>query len=84
MTDFLIYTKGYCPYCTMAKDLLTQNNLSFEEKDIEFNEKNFEEFQIKTNNARTVPQIFDIRNENQIIHIGGYDNLKKKFDIEEI
>ena len=34
MTAITIYTKGWCPYCSAAKDLLREKGMSFDEIDI--------------------------------------------------
>ena len=89
MAEFLIYTIPTCPYCLQAKDLLNRKNLSFEE--ILFEERTrdesirkLEELFKKTKGMKTFPQIFDIREAGSEKHIGGYDDLKKKFDNNEI
>ena len=88
MADFIIYTIPICPYCIRAKDLLARNNFSFEEitfdeRDSEESVRKLEDLFKKTNGTKTFPQIFDIRNNNEM-HIGGYTNLQKKFDGGEI
>lgn len=73
MATVQIYTTTVCPYCVQAKMLLKN-------KGVEFNEINMqtvsaEERQAlaeKTNNYRTVPQIFI-----GDTFIGGYDQLAK-------
>ena len=34
MSKVTIYTSNTCPYCTMAKDYLTEKNIEFEEKNV--------------------------------------------------
>jgi glutaredoxin 3 len=88
MTDFLIYTIPHCPFCIKAKDLLTRKNFSFKEilfknRDDEESLKAIEKLFQKTNGMRTFPQIFDLRNKQEK-HIGGFTDLKAKFDKNEI
>ncbi len=67
----IIYTLTYCPYCTKAKKLLNQKNISYEEIIVDnYNERQRLELQAKANGQRTLPQIF-IDDK----HIGGCDDL---------
>jgi len=65
-----IYSGGYCPYCRRAKALLQQKGAPFTEYDVQADPKHREEMMARTNNARTIPQIF-INGQ----HIGGCDDL---------
>lgn len=38
----IIYTTQWCPYCKQAKQLLTQNNIAFTERDIEQGDKSID------------------------------------------
>lgn len=68
----IIWSKPNCPYCVKAKALLTNNNISFEERVIG-EEWTKEQLLEHVPNARTVPQIY-LNNE----YVGGYDDLQKK------
>jgi glutaredoxin 3 len=70
MKKITIYTTSICPYCTKAKSLLDSKNLSYEEINIEDDERLREEMMQKSSNRRTVPQIF-IGDH----HVGGCDDL---------
>ena len=70
MIEIVIYTTGYCPYCTHAKNLLARKNLPYHEINIEKDDKIREEM-VQKSQRKTVPQIF-INSH----HIGGYDDLK--------
>ena len=59
-----------CPYCTKAKELLEQKNLSFNELYIGDDFKIMEEMLDRAGGKRTVPQIFI-----NDFHVGGYDDL---------
>lgn len=64
-----MYTKGYCPYCHAAKDLLGQKQVAYEEISIDGNATLREEM-IRRAGRHTVPQIF-IGDH----HVGGFDDL---------
>jgi glutaredoxin 3 len=70
MPDITIYTKGWCPYCSAAKELLLQKGAAFTEISIEGNPQARQEMLERTGGRTTVPQIF-IGTE----HVGGCDDL---------
>ena len=70
MTNVVIYTKDYCPYCTKAKQLLTIKKQDFEEFDVTNDTSLQQEMIKKAGGAKTVPQIF-INGK----HVGGCDDL---------
>src|SRR3989344_9328152 len=77
MKKIKVYTKGYCPYCTMAKNLLTKRGLPYEEIALDPNDPHFQETMealIQRSGMRTVPQIF-VEEAGLERLIGGYDNL---------
>ena len=72
-----IYTTSDCEYCKLLKTLLNDCGLSYEEID----KDEAEMLRIKSNPSlstvkpfETVPQLFSIKNENDIEHLGSYDN----------
>lgn len=69
MHTVIIYTKADCPYCVMAKNLLTERRIAFEEIRIDLDPEKRAEME-RLSKQRTVPQIF-------INHqaIGGYTDL---------
>jgi len=69
MNNIIIYSTPSCPYCNMAKHLLTSLELDYEDVDISKNPKDLEEL-IRKTKMQTVPQIF-INDK----FIGGFDNL---------
>lgn len=69
MTKIVMYTKDHCPYCDLAKKLLTARGATFTEIRIDLDEQQRDEM-IRLSNRRTVPQIF-INDQP----IGGYDDL---------
>jgi len=66
MTDIVLYTKDYCPYCKQAKALLRRKGVSFTEYDVLQNPEKLPEMIERSNGGRTVPQIFIGKT-----HIGG-------------
>lgn len=69
MAKVVMYTKDHCPYCKMAKTLLTAKNIAFEEIHVDQDPEKLEEM-MRLSKQRTVPQIFI--NDKPI---GGYDDL---------
>lgn len=69
MAEVLIYTTGYCPYCTRAKALLEQKKVAFQEIRIDLQPQLRDEM-ISKSGRHTVPQIFI---DGQ--PIGGCDDL---------
>jgi glutaredoxin 3 len=69
MKNIVIYSSEHCPYCTWAKKLLQDKNLTFTEIRVDLDEKEREQMMSRSG-RRTVPQIFI---DDQ--HIGGYDDL---------
>lgn len=69
MAKVIVYTKENCPYCRLAKELLSARQVAYEEIRIDLDEKKMEEM-LHRSNRRTVPQIF-INDQS----IGGYDDL---------
>lgn len=70
MTNIVIYSKDYCPYCTKAKELLKMKGQEYTEIDITRDTDKMQEMLDKTGGAKTVPQIFI--NDKLV---GGYDDL---------
>ncbi len=70
MNKITIYTTRFCPYCIMAKRLLTQKGAAFEEIDVGGNWALRDELVAKSGGRRTVPQIWI-----GDTHVGGYDDL---------
>jgi thioredoxin reductase (NADPH) len=69
MASIVLYTKPDCPYCTMARRLLTGKGQRWREIDIEAEPGRRQEM-IERTGRRTVPQIF-IGDR----HVGGFDDL---------
>jgi thioredoxin reductase (NADPH) len=69
MPDIVMYSKPTCPYCDMAKQLLTGKGQTWQEIDIEAEPARADEM-VERSSRRTVPQIF-IGDR----HVGGFDDL---------
>jgi glutaredoxin 3 len=65
-----IYTTRHCPYCRMAKALLTRKGVPFSEIDVGRDWERRDEMVERAHGRVTVPQIF-IGN----LHVGGSDDL---------
>lgn len=70
MSPVTIYTKGWCPYCSSAKDLLRQKGVEFREIEITGKEAERAEMTARSGGRTSVPQIF-VGDR----HIGGCDDL---------
>ena len=65
-----IYTTRTCPYCMMAKRLLTRKGATFTEIDVGSNAEKRAIMMQRAGGRRTVPQIFIGG-----MHVGGSDDL---------
>ena len=70
MAKVEIYSTAICPYCMAAKNLLKQRGLEYTEIRIDQDAGKREEMLARSQQRRTVPQIF-VNGE----HIGGHDDL---------
>lgn len=70
MKSVEIYTTQICPYCAMAKRLLTKKGVAFAEVDVAREPGRRAEMMQRSGGRRTVPQIF-IGGQ----HVGGCDDL---------
>ena len=73
-TDFLLFTKDFCGYCTAAKNLLKGKELTFTEVNLQENH-DLREALVEETGHRTVPIIFDLR--QGIAFVGGFDELRR-------
>lgn len=69
-TEIDMYTTTYCPYCMMAKSLLTAKGVAWNEIDLMEQPSRREEMISRADGRQTVPQIF-INGEG----LGGYDEI---------
>lgn len=70
MTNVVIYSSNFCPFCFRAKALLKQRGASFKEINVDMNPKARKEMREKAGGVNTVPQIW-IGDK----HVGGCDDL---------
>ena len=70
MPKIEIYTKGYCPYCRLAKSILQRNGAAFVEHDVSENPELFDKMVERAKGRRTVPQVF-----SDGLRIDGADEL---------
>ena len=68
-TEVIMYSTRFCPYCMLARRLLKQKGIEFEEISVSRNNALWEEMEQRSG-RNTVPQIF-INNES----VGGYDDI---------
>ena len=69
---YKVYMRGGCGYCTLAKQLLDQKNIKYEEINV-WEDESAMKF-LQNNELRTVPQIYTDKG----IHIGGYTELQER------
>ncbi|MBT4936564.1 hypothetical protein HON22_01470 [Candidatus Peregrinibacteria bacterium] len=53
----ILYTKGGCPYCSQAKELLSSLGIPFKDIDVSHDSETFNEVSLRSG-MHTVPQIF--------------------------
>lgn len=70
MATVTIYTTSLCPYCHMAKNLLRNKGVAFEEIDVGSRPELREVMREKAGGRNTVPQIWIGQR-----HVGGCDDL---------
>ncbi|MEM7499216.1 MAG: glutaredoxin 3 [Pseudomonadota bacterium] len=78
-TGVEIYTTPICPYCMMAKRLLSNKNVAYSEINVMGDSRAKAEMMARADGRHTVPQIFiDGR------HVGGCDDLFALDDAGEL
>jgi glutaredoxin 3 len=70
MKSVLVYSTRICPYCMMAKRLLSSKGVLYEEVLVDVDGTRRGEMLQRSGGRRTVPQIFV-----GACHVGGYDDL---------
>lgn len=71
--SIIIWSKNGCGYCEAAKNLLTQQGMTFEERKIDGVTWTREQLLEAVPDARTVPQIFI---DGRLV--GGFTDLRKE------
>lgn len=70
MPKVVIYSTPYCPYCLMAKRLLSKKGVAYEDIDVSGNWELRDKLVEMSGGRMTVPQIWIGET-----HVGGYDEL---------
>ena len=70
MNRISVYSTRICPYCVMAKRLLSAKGAAYDDLRIDQDESARAEMQKRAPASRTVPQIFIGET-----HVGGFDEL---------
>ncbi|MEE8271893.1 MAG: glutaredoxin 3 [Alphaproteobacteria bacterium] len=70
MPTITVYSSPFCPYCFMAKRLLKDKGVAFDEIDVMMHPRRRAEMVERANGRGTVPQIFIGE-----AHVGGCDDL---------
>ena len=70
MKKVVIYTTGLCPFCLLAKRLLTEKDVSYQEVDVLMDPRGRADMVEKSGGRTSVPQIFV-----DDFHVGGSDDL---------
>ena len=72
MAEVIIYSSGFCPYCSWAKKLLDSKSVTYSEIRIDQVEGAQQEMLKRSNGQMSVPQIFI-----DSFHVGGYTDMVK-------
>ncbi len=75
MKETIVWSKDRCPYCDMAKHLLRNSGIQFEERNIQTDDWTKEQLLEAVPGAKTVPQIF-MHGE----YVGGYAELQRYYE----
>ena len=75
----IVYTKNNCGFCQMAKALLNNHDIAYEEVNVEDNE-DLKMFMISQGH-RTMPQIYQ---DGELFVEGGFQGLREYLDKENI
>jgi glutaredoxin 3 len=70
MAEVIIYSSGFCPYCTWAKKMLDAKQAEYREIRIDIEIEARQEMLARSGGAMTVPQIFV-----GDYHVGGYTDM---------
>lgn len=73
LSDVVMYSTQFCPYCVAAKQLLHNKGIEYREIDVSYDPDERKKMQERSQ-RRTVPQIFA-----GDMHIGGYTDLVAYF-----
>jgi glutaredoxin 3 len=76
MSNIVIYSTAFCPYCDRAKSLLKRKGVEYEEIRIDQDRERMVEM-MERSQRRTVPQIFigDVHDMSELDMAGKLDDL---------
>ena len=69
-SKIVVYTRGWCGFCTRAKMLLDEKKVAYNEIKVDTDTEKYKEMLSMSGGASTVPQIFI-----GDYHVGGCDEL---------
>lgn len=75
--NYLVYGCSGCANCKQAVQLLNNKNINFVYKSFPDDYELEELTELVGKPTRSIPQIFQIGENNQIVHIGGFMELVK-------
>ncbi len=78
--DFVLFTTRTCQYCVKAKMILDRSGFSWQENNVAKKRSIYTRVIMETG-LKTVPVIFDMRNENPVF-IGGFEELSRMLKLE--
>lgn len=79
MSENIIWTTEYCPFCDKAKELLEKAGLLYESRLVDEESWTLNDLLAYAPDARTFPQVF-LGNR----HIGGCDDLEYYLKVQEM
>jgi glutaredoxin 3 len=79
MSENIVWTTKYCPFCDKAKELLTNAGFIYETRLVDENRWTLHDLLVYAPEARTYPQIF-LGNK----HIGGCDDLEYYLSVQDM
>jgi glutaredoxin 3 len=71
VSEVIVYTTRTCPYCRLAKDLLSRRGIAYREVDVTDQEE-FRDLLERLTGGRTVPQVVIGGRP-----VGGYEELRR-------
>jgi len=77
--DTIVWSRDFCPYCDIAKDLLKTYDIAFEERNLSKPEWTREDLFEMVPDAKTVPQVF-VNGR----YVGGAAQLREYLDQSDI
>jgi glutaredoxin 3 len=78
--DFVLFTTRTCQFCVKAKMSLDRVGFSWQENNVSKKQSIYSRVVMETG-LKTVPAIFDMRNENPVF-VGGFEELIRMLKME--